>query len=524
MRPTQYRFGDFTLDLEGGFLRRGDEEVPLRPKSFEALTFLVERHGRLVGKTELVDAIWPGTAVTDNSLAQCLADIRRALGDESHQTIRTLARRGYLFAAPVIVAPAFTQSTADAVEAPAPPPASRSPARAPSGTWMAAGALVGVLIIAATFALPRVGRRPEHNLIYTQLTDFTESVVAPALARDGRMLAFMRGEQWFSGTDQIYVKMLPGGDAVRLTNDSRQKYGMAFSPDGSQIAYTAWGDGHGFNTYAVSVLGSEPTLLLPNAAGLTWLNDQRLLFAEIKTGMHLGIVTATVSRADRHEVYFPEHERAMAHYAFASPDRRWALVIEMDHRPVWLPCRLVPMDGLSPGRPVGPHGMCTGAGWSPDGTWMYFTAAVDEAHHLWRQQFPRGVPEQLTYGPAEEDGVAVTPDGAVITSIGLQRTALWMSDRHGNRPLSSEGAVVYHIGDASLPTFAPDGRWVFYLRESAGSPRQLWKVDVESGRSEPVFSGIAVKEFDLSPDGIEVAALARACGSKDAAEADRFGR
>jgi DNA-binding winged helix-turn-helix (wHTH) protein len=110
----QYRFGDFTLDLDDGFLRRGAEEVALRPKTFEVLIYLVERHGRLVTKAELIDAIWPDAAVTDNSLAQCLAEIRRALADDSQQSIRTVARRGYLFAAPMTAAPLrFTRAGDD---------------------------------------------------------------------------------------------------------------------------------------------------------------------------------------------------------------------------------------------------------------------------------------------------------------------------------------------------------------------------------------------------------------------------
>ena len=51
-RRRQYSFGEFTLDLERGLLRRGAEDVALRPKSFETLTYLVERHGQLVAKSE----------------------------------------------------------------------------------------------------------------------------------------------------------------------------------------------------------------------------------------------------------------------------------------------------------------------------------------------------------------------------------------------------------------------------------------------------------------------------------------
>ena len=100
-RCRQYCFADFTLDLESGFLRRVGKEVSLRPKSFEVLVYLVEHHGRLVAKRALMDVVWPDTAVTDNALARCLVEIRRALEDDSQQLIRTVARRGYVFTAEV---------------------------------------------------------------------------------------------------------------------------------------------------------------------------------------------------------------------------------------------------------------------------------------------------------------------------------------------------------------------------------------------------------------------------------------
>jgi TolB-like protein/DNA-binding winged helix-turn-helix (wHTH) protein len=101
-RPRRrYCFGDFALDLDDGFLRRGVEEVTLRPKALEVLAYLVERHGRLVTKDEVIAAVWPDAVITDNSLAQCLLEIRRALADDSQQLIRTVARRGYILTAPV---------------------------------------------------------------------------------------------------------------------------------------------------------------------------------------------------------------------------------------------------------------------------------------------------------------------------------------------------------------------------------------------------------------------------------------
>src|ERR1700729_376374 len=104
--------------------------------------------------------------------------------------------------------------------------------------------------------------------------------------------------------------------------------------------------------YEVSALGGESHLLLKNAAGLVWLDPQHLLFSEIRSGIHLGVVTATGTRAGLREIYFPAHERGMAHDSFPSPDRRLALVVEMDGNGDWAPCRLIALESLSPSRVV----------------------------------------------------------------------------------------------------------------------------------------------------------------------------
>src|SRR5215471_13531096 len=90
-------FAEFTLDLTRGCLLQGQEEIKLRPKSFEVLTYLVENHGRLISKSELIQAIWVDTAVTDDSVVQCMKDIRHALRDEAQRIIKTVHGRGYIF-------------------------------------------------------------------------------------------------------------------------------------------------------------------------------------------------------------------------------------------------------------------------------------------------------------------------------------------------------------------------------------------------------------------------------------------
>ena len=273
-------------------------------------------------------------------------------------------------------------------------------------------------------------------------------MIEPSLSPDGRMVTFLRADSaGFPRRGSVYVKLLPNGDAVRLTNSDAQRYGPVFTPDGSRVAYTQLSPASlgraSWDTWTVPLGGGEPTLMLPNAAGLVWTDDQHVLFSEVKgTGLHMGIVTSTADRSDKREIYYPAHERAMAHYSYLSPDRRWLLISEMDRTNAFQPCRLTPFDGSSPGKQVGPRGMCTAAAWTPDGRWMYFSVYVNGASHLWRQRFPDGQPEQVTFGLAGESGIAMAADGrAVVTAVGQERSAIWMHDGKGERQVTTEGVA-----------------------------------------------------------------------------------
>jgi Tol biopolymer transport system component len=375
------------------------------------------------------------------------------------------------------------------------------------GAIIAAVALVAAvtaLLYESKAAIPVTSPRE-----YVQLTDFTDSAVAPSLSPDGSMVTFIRGGEAFASLGQIYVKQLPNGDAVQLSNDARNKYGPVFTPDGSRITYTIARDGK-WDTWSVPVLTGQPSRFLQNASGLTWIAEHRVLFSAIQgeVGWRMGIVSATDTQADLREVYSPPNENAMAHYSYSSPDHRWVLVVEMNASHAFTqPCRLVPMDGTSDGRQVGPRGTCTSAAWSPDGRWMYFGESIGGSMHLWRQRFPDGAPEQITFGPLEEEGVAVAPDGrSLVTSMGTRRSAIWIHDGTGERALSSEGY-------ATSPRLSRDGTRVLYLvvrdwrlsRHWLPLSADLRSIDLATGRSDSLLPGVPVTDFDLSPDGKEVA-------------------
>jgi len=377
--------------------------------------------------------------------------------------------------------------------------------RRASSAWLYAGLVLMMAAIACGVYLysKRKAFAPAATQTeWTPLTDFADSVVSPALSPDGRMLAFIRGPNTFLGDGQVYIKLLPDGEPVQLTHDTLQKMSPQFSPDGSLIAYTVvpfrW------DTWVVPVLGGEPRLMLANAEGLTWLDPKNLLFSELKRGLHMVLVTAGINREDSRDIYVPPRERGMAHRSAISPDRKWVLLTEMDNGG-WLPCRLVPFDGSSAGRMVGPAGgQCTYVAWSPDGAWMYFSSDFGGHFHIWRQQFPGGAPQQVTSGATAEEGLAMAPDGAsLITSVGLAQSTIMLHDAKGERQLSSANYALN-------PQFSADGKYVFYLVPPTGTSGHMFgsgeffRVNLETGASQHLLPGLSMSGYALFHDGKRV--------------------
>jgi DNA-binding winged helix-turn-helix (wHTH) protein/Tol biopolymer transport system component len=527
-----YEFGPFHMDPDKQILRRGDDVVPVPPKAFETLLVLVRRSREVVSKEELLKEVWPNSFVEESNLSQNIFLLRKALGDtaENRQYIVTLPGRGYRFAATVrtvsengdaLLAQARTRTqivieedeaeTDQALKALPIPQAPRVSRR-----FQISVAAVAVLLALGTFFLirSRRGTQIAHDKEWEQLTFFTDSAVYPALSPDGRMLAFIRGSDSFMGPGQIYVKLLPFGEPVQLTNDDAVKLAPSFSPDGSRIVYSII---EPWDTWEVSALGGSPHLLLPNSSSLTWIEQgKRLLFSEMREGLHLVLVTTDADRGNSRDVYVPSGKRSMVHHSYLSPDGRWVLMVAMDSQGKILPCRVVPFQSGKDVKIVGPpNSKCLSGAWSPDGKWIYLTSNASEAgpgrvgragwqptpgSHIWRQRFPDGEAAQITFGPTSQEGIAMAPDGkSLITSVGAEDITVWLHDKDGDHQISSEG-------NASSPSFSSDGRELYFLMSNGSTQgEELWVKDLNAGRVDRVLPGYAMQSYSVSRDGKEVA-------------------
>lgn len=155
-----FRFDGFELDGQRRTLRRSGVDVELRPLAFDALGFLVRHAGHVVTKDELIAAVWPGLVVTDDSIARCISDIRRALGDVEQKIIKTVPRRGYTLAVPATMdGLGFAQpepaelAVAQTDRAPPAPAARRDPGRPPVRVLIASGLVIGAAVAALIVSL-----------------------------------------------------------------------------------------------------------------------------------------------------------------------------------------------------------------------------------------------------------------------------------------------------------------------------------------------------------------------------------
>jgi eukaryotic-like serine/threonine-protein kinase len=381
------------------------------------------------------------------------------------------------------------------------------PVSQPPRRWLryaAAGAGAALLLAAASVFLLHHARPPRlaDSSQWKQLTFFTDAAVYPALSSDGRMLTFVRASDPFIALGEVYVQMLPGGEPVQLTHDGRWKLSPAFTPDNAQVVYSV---SEPWDTWEVPVLGGEPHLFMPNSSSLTWIDGgRRLMFSEIKTGLHMAVVTSDESRANSRDLYVPAGNRSMAHHSWLAPDGRRLLVVEMDNEGNIGPCRVTPLTSGGPPQDVGPpSGQCLAGAWSPDGRYVYVTAKTDD-FHIWRQRYPGGKPEQLTFGPTSQVGLALAPDGkSLITSVGTQDSAVWLHDGSGDHAVTSEG-------DTDLPLFSQDGKSLYFtLTEGQSQEPQLWVRDLASGRMDKVVPGFPVHDYAVSQDGKQVALVRR---------------
>jgi Tol biopolymer transport system component/DNA-binding winged helix-turn-helix (wHTH) protein len=459
-----YEFDGFRVDLAKAQAFRGGRPLPIEPKAFRVLVFLLEHPDRLIEKEELLAAAWQDTAVTDNALSRAIAQLRRLLGDDRRQAkyIETVPTRGYRFIAQVNIASDLApDEPAHTVVSAQPERPNKHPARL-GVLVMAAGMMAGGLV--ATALLGRSGQAPEP--VAAQLTFSGGLEAFPTFSPDGSALAYSSDE---SGSFEIYVKQLTAGGAViRLTHDAGQNLEPAWSPDGSLIAYVSEGTG---GIWVIPALGGVPRQLATFGADPAWSPDStRIVFT-----------SASLRDISAWDAYTVQRKATL-----------WTVSLR---------------DGSAhqltqPGHPLGAHAAAT---WARNGGAIAFTSLG----RLWYMSLPNGEPQLIRTNFGVYDPV-FAPDSKSIYASSLGNFGISQYPAPGTRSgIPSEGRRVF----SSLPghefsrhpAVSADGQKIaFALLKSQGN---LYSIPMqgENAKGPPVAltsdTRLAKSTPAISPDG-----------------------
>ncbi|HEV2667790.1 MAG TPA: winged helix-turn-helix domain-containing protein, partial [Blastocatellia bacterium] len=260
-QPKQiYEFGPYRLDAAERLLMRDGAVVPLQPKIFDLLLALVERHGRLLEKDELMKLVWPDAIVEEANLANNISILRKTLSENGERFIETAPKRGYRFVA--VVKDVTANGAGPAEQKQSEPDEIRKEPGATIGYRgfinrirghklgigaMLAALIIGIITLIYLRSLNR--QRPESPRALIRLTFDAGLQSEPTWSPDGSWIAYSSDR---GGNFDIWIKPVAGGNPVQVTKSPAHDWQPDWSPDGSQIVFRSERNGGGLYVAAPS--------------------------------------------------------------------------------------------------------------------------------------------------------------------------------------------------------------------------------------------------------------------------------
>jgi eukaryotic-like serine/threonine-protein kinase len=534
---VRYEFGPFRLDCRTRELWRGDVRVTLTPKAFDLLRVLVAAGNRVVEKDELMKLVWPDSFVSEDSLTQHIAALRKALGDgpERPQYILTVPRHGYRFIAEV----RHLSDPCDPVTAPA--PAARHGGELPGrrAALIGAGAAGGLALLVTGFAVGRQDGplpRPRAIRFVVNAPPTTTFASSGLLSPDGRHLAYVvrdrsgRTRLFIRGLDAVEPQPLPG------TEDAQRPF---WSPDSQFVAFFAQG-----SLKTIAIVGSPVQTLtsVGQALGGSWSRDGRILFAaNRRSGLYAipapggtairvtAVDQANHEGAHRWPQFSPDGQRYLFSVVSSDPDRQGVYEGDLgstDRRRVLdgsysaaiyaspgyllsvrdatLLAVAVDRRGHPTGGPPAPIASgvaapdpANGIGISVAGDILAFSTDTSPSHLVWFDRLGARLgsietPGNLTNPALSSDDSQVIAQQQQVNGEG----GIWLMDVR-------RGARTRLTVDGTVPLWSPDGQFVVFTSGRARGVLDVYRRQSNgAGDDELVFKSATNKRVHgWSPDG-----------------------
>ncbi len=520
-----YQFGVFAVDTDQRVLLREGKPLPLAPKVFETLLILVENSGRIVGKDELMNRLWPDTFVEDQNLTFNIQQLRKTLGDNARKPvyIETIARRGYRFIALVEellndesettsqinrgleihdtqsrrddafhedslqvqeLSPNANLASADEPVKPERNLGAKpvfNPASTASGKRLLAigGALV-IVLAAAVFVFWQSSKRHlsedkkiESKSQVLKLEKLTQTGQSRhvAISTDGKYIAYTRV---IEKRVSIWLRQLATNTNVEIVPATGLMFGLAFSNDGEYLYFVR---GEPLALHRVSLLGGVPTKILDKLEGNFSISsdDRRIVFVRraIRSDgqSEYSLIVASSDGSNEHTILSRMY-----------PERLDTPLWSPDHRTIICACgssqggsqrvsivEVSVADGttreLSSNRFFNIGKMA----WLPHkgGFIMVARKNAQDNKELWQVSYPGMEITQITEGlsPFLDLSIAVTVDKAVATQA-TRISDIWVGQSGEPRSLKKIMQAMDEF------CWTPNGRLVY--QSTASGNRDLW--------------------------------------------------
>jgi Tol biopolymer transport system component/DNA-binding winged helix-turn-helix (wHTH) protein len=558
----RYSFGPYTLDAVRRLLWREGTLVPLTPKTVDVLAVLIERHGEVVEKDDLLRFVWPNAVVEENNLARHVSTLRKALQQRrgQHDFISTIPGRGYMFVSPVVEVDEIANGHAimhqpNALEAVGPAAVTAvdvstasdglaSPELAADGHGgtkppsfvriTMTGVAASLILAAATGAVIYSSRGAEVRRSRPELRQLTFDPGVqrdPTWSPDGTWLAYAADG---GGNMDLYRRSLADPTPVRLTSAPEDESQPDWSPDGQWIAFRSETDGGGI--YVMPASGGAARRVAAFGFYPRWSPDgSRIL---IRGSMLRAIDSAVFVVGRDGSGTLPVRPDLLkefrAPYVAWHPDGKRVSIWGRYDRSKWsfVTAAIEGQDAvISPLAPAAVEDLrrqdvtLERFVWSKSARYLYFEGRSSDARGIWRVEIePRtlawkSAPERLSTGPAEYSDLAISADATRLAfTVRHDRTRVWsfpFAPEAG--ALTGEGQPVTPGGPAEYDAAAPlDGSRVAY-RTVRGGRQELWQRSASGGNERLLASSAGATRSSprWSRDGMRLAYLRSNVNSLD---------
>lgn len=528
-----YRFGPFVVDASKRRLWRNRALIPLTSKAFEILLVLIRDRGRVVEKSELMEAVWRNTAVEENTLTRHISTLRKVLEErpEQHEYILTVPGRGYRFVAEIdeleARPPDLDQNGMGPLDAgatvardesltPLPSPVAASPASLTVPAPTARSSTTSMVMISAALVLTAITTafvvaalrvdQPPATAAQRPLRQFTFHgglQKDPAWSPDGRRVAYV-SEQ--GGNSDIWVQALGNPVPVQVTTWPAEDSQPAWSPDAQALAFRSELEGGGL--FVVPVRGGSPTRISSFGYRPQWSpNGTLVLFSSSghQGGTSKYYVVGLDGRPPRALRSDLLAEFRPQHVAWR-PDGQSVSLWGRDRRDEWAFVTAPLPDGPIVRSVIDPEveRRRNEAGllldrfvWSRSGKYLYFEGRAHQIQSLWRIIVDHrsltwtGGPERLTTGTTQDSDPALSPDGSrLVFSAKTARTRLWMFPFDATEgKLTGPGQPVTSGGAGEQDADTPDDGSRLVYRTVRGTTQQVWERSVIDNRERLLVGG-----------------------------------